>query len=75
MKCGRCSNDARYALANGELTCGLCAMKSSYESIRISDAPFLRLAFENHRRQIDSYEAVMRRDMESIIFDYFHRER
>lgn len=40
MKCA-CGNVARYMTIDGELTCALCPIKNSVDSIRLAEVPRL----------------------------------
>lgn len=50
MKCGKCSNDARYVNTLGEYLCGVCDVLSPWASILLTNVPALLRAAEKFIR-------------------------
>jgi hypothetical protein len=47
MQC-KCGNSVRYINELGELTCGICPLKSGLDSIKLADVPALLKWARNH---------------------------
>lgn len=76
MTCAFCTNEARYACADGSLACSLCAM-TRYPSLhaRIADVPALADMAEMFKKNVAAILDAQRRSLGRLAKTWFEEGR